>query len=476
MSDIIINFLWRLAERTGAQIVSFLVSIILARIIAPSDYGIIAIINVLLSFLQVFVDSGLGTALIQKREADQLDYSTVFIANILICIVTYILLFFEAPFLEIFFGIEDLALYFRVSGLGLLIAGLKNILQAYISKHMQFKKFFFATLFGTIVSAIVGVTMAINGMGIWALISQSLINTFIDTLVLWIVVKWRPSCQFSISRLGELFSFGWKVLVSALVITAYENIHSMVIGKKYSYEDLAYYDRGKRFPDIIIGNVNSSLDSVMFPAMSGNQSIESLRKLTQKSIRIATYVIAPMMIGMAAVGDTLISLLLTDRWLSAVPYLRIVCLTYIFYPLLTANQNAVKSLGLGRDYLKATIIKITASFICLIISMQFGVMAIALSLFASTFFSMIITSYPVSKKLEYNLVKQMTDISHILVLGLVMGIITWGIAMTGFPKVIMLFIQIGTGVLIYITGSKLFRFAEYDYIKNNIKKLLKFQS
>lgn len=283
------NLAWRFAERSGAQIVSFIVSIILARLLEPEAYGTIALITVFTTILQVFVDSGLGNALIQKKEADNLDFSTVFFTNIIMCVVLYILMFFLAPFIAAFYGDPQLTALIRVLCLTVIISGVRNVQQAYVSRNLMFKKFFFVTLGGTIGSAIIGIAMAYLGFGVWALVIQQVLNTLIGTIVLWITVKWRPEKKFSLARLRTLYSFGWKLLVSSLLDTIYSNIRQMIIGKMYSPSDLAYYNRGRQFPNIIVTNINASIDSVLLPTMSSEQEHkERVKVMTRRAITTST--------------------------------------------------------------------------------------------------------------------------------------------------------------------------------------------
>lgn len=281
------NLVWRFLERTGAQAVALVVSIILARILTPEDYGIIALITVFINILNVFVDSGLGTALIQKKNADDVDFSTVFFTNIIFCIVLYILIFFTAPFLASFYKKEELTAIIRVLSITILVSGIKNIQQAYISKTLQFRKFFFATLVGTIIAAIVGILLAFQGLGVWALVAQQLTNLIIDTILLWITVKWKPSFVFSFQRLKVLFSYGWKLLVSALLDVSYTNLRNLIIGKKYSSEDLAFYTKGELFPKAIVGNINNAIDSVLLPTMSEEQDDKiRIKQMTRQAINL----------------------------------------------------------------------------------------------------------------------------------------------------------------------------------------------
>ena len=259
------NRIWRFLERCGAQGVTFLVSIVLARLLDPSVYGTVALVTVFTAILQVFVDSGMGNALIQKKDADDLDFSSVFYFNLSACILLYVGMFFAAPLIASFYNMPDLTPVIRVSSLTLIISGVKNIQQAYVSSHLLFKKFFFATLGGTIGAAVIGIWMAWKGYGVWALVAQHLFNATLDTIILWVTVKWRPKRVFSLERLKGLFSYGWKLLVSALLDTGYNNLRSLIIGKLYTSADLAFFNRGKQFPNLVVTNINTSIDSVLLP-------------------------------------------------------------------------------------------------------------------------------------------------------------------------------------------------------------------
>lgn len=375
------SLLWRFLERCGAQGVTFLVTIVLAGLLAPEVYGLMALVTVFTAILQVFVDSGMGNALIQKKDADDLDFSSVFFFNLVMCIALYILLFFCSPLIATFYHNPELTSVIRVLGITLLISGVKNVQQAYVSRKLQFKRFFFATLGGTIGAALIGITLAYMGFGIWALVSQNLFNTMIDTVILWFTVRWRPKLLFSFERLKGLLRYGWKLLVSSLLHTFYLNLRTLIIGKLYMPADLAYYEKGQSFPTLIVSNINASIDSVLLPTMSGVQdSRESVKAITRRAIVTSSYLMWPMMVGLAVVAKPLVVLLLTEKWLEAVPFLQISCFALGLEPLQTANLNAIKAMGRSDIYLKLEIIKKSISILILLLSMHFGVKAIAVSL------------------------------------------------------------------------------------------------
>lgn len=467
------NLAWRLMERFGAQIVTFIVSIILARLLDPVVYGTIALVTVFTAILQVFVDSGFGNALIQKKDADDLDFSTVFYFNIVICVVLYILVFFFAPLIADFYGQADLVLIIRVVGLTLVISGVKNIQQAYVSRNMLFKRFFFATLGGTIGAAILGIVLAYLGFGVWALVAQSLFNLAIDTVILWITVKWRPKRMFSFIRLKSLFSYGWKLLVSSLLETGYKELCSLIIGKRYSSKDLAYYNRGQQFPNIIVNNINSSIDSVLLPTMSTEQDDKNrIKAMTRRAIKTSTYIMMPMMIGLAVCAEPIVRLLLTDKWLPAVFFLRIFCFSYAFYPIHTANLNAIKAVGRSDYFLRLEIIKKVIGLIAIIATMFISVEAMALSILVTTIASMIINSWPNKKLLNYSFTDQIKDMLPQIALSAFMGIVVYLIGLIGGNTLRIFVVQVVFGISIFFAGSYIFKLESYTYIINVAKSFL----
>lgn len=466
-SKTISGLFWRFAERCGAQLVSFIVSIVLARLLMPSDYGIIAMVTVFITISQVFVDSGMGNALIQKKNADDIDFSTVFYFNIFLCAIIYLILFFVSPLIAVFYKNPQLTPVLRVLSITVLISSLKNVQQAYVSKHMLFKRFFFATLGGTIAAAVIGIAMAYMGFGVWALIAQQLINAAIDTVILWLTVKWRPVRAFSFERLKGLFSYGWKLLVSSLIDTVYKNVRQLIIGKMYSSADLAYYNKGKQFPNFIVENVNSSIDSVLLPAMSEEQDdISHVKNMTRRSIKTSSYIIWPVMIGLAAVAEPLIRLVLTEKWLPCVPFLRVFCIMFAFQPIQTANLNAIKAIGRSDLFLKLEIIKKAIGVLIIILVVQYGVFAIAASLLLYSLVAQIINSWPNRKLLNYSYLEQIKDILPFVLLSCVMAAAVYPISFIGLNDVLTLALQIIVGATVYIGGSALFKMDSFRYILN----------
>lgn len=464
------NFFWRFFERCGAQGVTFIVSIVLARLLDPDVYGTVALVTVFTTIMQVFVDSGMGNALIQKKEADDLDFSSVFFFNMAVCSLLYLIMFIAAPFIAAFYKMPELTSVVRVLSLILIISGVKNVQQAYVSRNMQFKKFFFSTIGGTIGAAVVGIVMAYLGFGVWALVAQMLFNAAVDTIILWITVKWRPKMMFSFERLKALFSFGWKLLVSSLLDTVYNDLRQLIIGKLYSKNDLAFYNQGKKFPHLIVTNINTSIDSVLLPTMSKAQDDKNaVRSMTRRAIKTSTYIMMPVMIGLAVCAEPLVSLILTDKWLPCVLFLRVFCITYAFYPIHTANLNAIKAMGRSDLFLKLEILKKIIGLTAILITMWISVEAMAYSLLVTTLLNQIINSWPNKKLLGYSYLEQIKDMLPQIGLSLLMGAAIYLVQLAGFSNIYTLCIQIPLGMILYIALSKLLHIESFEYVISMLK-------
>ena len=468
------NLTWRLLERFGAQGVSFIVSIILARLLDPAVYGTIALVTVFTTIMNVFVDSGLGTALIQKKNADDTDFSTVFYFNLAMCTALYGLMFLASPLIAHFYERPELTAIIRVLSLSLVLSGIKSIQQSYISRHMLFKRFFFSTIGATVLSAVVGIVMAYRGFGVWALVAQTLTSNAVSTIILWGTVKWRPKLLFSWSRLKGLFSFGWKILVSSLLNTIYNDLRQLIIGKLYTTEDLAFYNKGHQFPQLVVANINTSIDSVLLPAMSEQQdNRERVKAMTRRAIKISSYIMMPMMMGLAVCAEPFIRLLLTEKWLPCVFFLRIFCFTMAFYPIHTANLNAIKAMGRSDMFLKLEIIKKIYGLAALFATMWISVEAMAYSLLVTTIISQIVNSFPNKKLLNYSYFEQIRDMLPTILISVIMGAVAFCVTLLSLGDFVTLIIQIPVGVIVYIACSAITKNESFLYILSVVKGYLK---
>lgn len=468
------NLMWRLLERFGAQGVTLVVSLILARLLDPDTYGTVALITIFTSILNVFVDSGLANSLIQKKNADDVDFSSVFYFNVLICCLLYIIMFVSAPAISRFYNKPEIVPMIRVLSLTLIISGIKNVQQAYVSKNMMFKKFFFSTLGGTLTASIIGIALAILGKGAWALIIQNITNLLMDTIILWLTVKWRPKLLFSWKRLKGLLSYGYKLLLVSLINNIYNECRQLIIGKMYSSSDLACYNQGNRFPQIIVQNLNTAIDNVVFSAMSAAQDeITEVRNMTRRSIRTGSFILAPLMVGMACVSKSVVLLILTDKWIACVPYLQIFCIMYLFTPIQTANLNAIKAIGKSGVFFIIDILEIGVGLIGLLVTMWFGPIYIASSMLICTILGLFINSFPNKKYLNYGIKEQIKDLLPNLLLAIVMGIIVYNINFLHLSPIVSLILQIPLGAIIYIGGAALLKLESFGYCLKILSELLK---
>ena len=466
------GIIWKFLERVGTQLVTVIVSLVLARILMPEDYGIVALVTVLIALCNVFVTNGLGSSLIQKKDADSLDFSTVFYTGLIVSAILYMLLFLSAPVIAHFYGNDLLSPVLRVMGLSLPVAAVNSVQQAYVSRRMIFRKFFFATLAGTVVSGAIGLTMAFSGCGVWALVGQYTSNVLVNTFTLFWIVRWHPKWEFSFSRLKGLLSFGWKLFVSGFLDTGYNELQSLVIGKKYSTEALAFYEKGREYPKFLATSVNTSFSAVLFSAMSKvKDDPEKVKYATRRSIRTCSYLLMPCMTGIACIAPVFTEVILGEKWLPMVPYMQMMCIVYAFWPIHTANLEALKAMGRSDLYLTLEIIKKTTGIVALIVSMQFGVFWIAFSMIITTFISAFVNAFPNRKLLKYGFGEQLLDILPNIGLSFMMGLSVYFLRYLPLPRLVVLGLQILLGISVYILVSFLFHSAEFAFLVSYIKRL-----
>ena len=465
------NLIWRFAERIGARLISVVVNLILARLLGTDQFGTVAVVLIITDILQVFVESGFGTALIQKKNADDLDFSSVFFFNITACVVLYALLFLLAPWISQLYHRPELLNIIRVVGLILIISGVRNVQQAYVARNMLFKRFFFATIGGTVCAAVVGIFMAYKGYGVWAYVAQYLVNNLVGTLILWFTVRWRPKAAFSPERLKGLFSFGWKLLASSLLNTVSEKLRPMIIGFRYTSADLALYNEGMIFPNLIVENVNSSIDSVLLPALSEQQdSTERVKQMTKHAICLSSYIMWPLMFGLFACARPLVSLVLGEEWLPCVPFIQIFSLYYAMYPIHTSNLNAIKAVGRSDIFLKLEVIKRVLDFALVIGTLFISVKAMAYGLLAEGVICLFINSYPNKKLCGYTFPEQLKDIMPSFLLAAGMCAAVFAVSLLHLGDLATLFIQVPFGAALYVAGSFILKLEPFQYLLEVVKQ------
>lgn len=457
-------------ERGGVQGIQFIVQIVLARLLLPEDFGVIAIVGVFISFSNVFIQSGLNTALIQKKNADEKDFSTVLFLSLGLAILLYLVIFFIAPLISEFYQEDQLIKILRVYSLVLFVGALNSIQNAYVAKYMLFKKLFFSSLISVVFSGVIGILCAFLEFGVWALIIQQLMNQISIFIALWFTLQWRPQLEFSPARVKTLFSFGWKVLVSNLIHVLYMDLRTLIIGKIYTSSALGFYNRGETFPKLIVSNIDGSIQSVMLPTFSAHQeNTNRIKGMVRRTIVTSAFLVFPSMIGLAAVAESLVELILTEKWLDSVQFLQIFCLTYAILPIQTVNLQAVTAMGRSDIALKLQIIKKTAGILILLISIPFGIHAIALGTAISALIAALVNIYPNSKLLNYSYIEQFKDIFPIIITSLLMGVLVNVINGWDIEVIFKLVLQIIVGLMFYLFISKLFRIESLDYLIDTLK-------
>lgn len=465
--------IWKLLERFGVQGSQFILQIILARILDPEHYGVLSIMVIFTTLANVFIQSGFNTALIQNKDVTEEDYSSVFWVTLGIAVLLYGVIFFTAPFIGAFYKMPDIVLPLRILALMLLPGALNSVQLAKISKEMNFRKVFFSNLAGILIAGGTGVVIAKLGGGLWALVAQTMLNIFVVCVVMTFTsgLKLRFVCNWK--RIIVLFRFGWKLLVSGLIDTLYQDLRSLVIGKKYDSGTLGYYNRGKNFPQFIINAVNGTVQSVMLPAMSASQEENgAVKTLTRNSITLSSYILFPLMAGLAGVATPLVTILLTDKWLPCVPYMQIYCFTMAFYPIHSCNLQAINAMGRSDIFLKLEIIKKTIGISSLIIAVFCfeSPIAIALTGVFTTVISSFINAYPNKKLIGYSYWEQIKDLLPSLLLALVMLGCVLLIGMLQLHVVLVLIIQIFAGVAVYVLGSIVLRLTPLRILLNILHK------
>ncbi len=473
-NTVISSLIWKFLERGGVQGVQFVLSIVLARLVSPDDYGVIALILVFIQIATVFIQSGFNTALIQKKDSDDTDFSSIFYLSLFVALLCYVVLFFAAPFIANFYKQEILTPVIRVISFTLFFGAVNSVQNAYVSKTMQFKRFFYSSMGAVLGSGIVGVILAYKGFGVWALVAQQLVRDILTCLILWFTVKWRPKFLFSFERVKILFSFGWKLLCSGLLDSIFRNAYSLIVGKVYDSQTLGYFNRGHQFPQVIATNLDGSIQSVMLPTLSANNdNVQEVKRITRRSISTSAFVLMPCMFGLAAVAEPLVKVLLTDKWLDCVPFLQLACISYALYPIHTANLTGINALGRSDIFLKLEIIKKCVTVLNILITLPLGIYAMAIGQVISGFISTFINAFPNKKLMNYSYFEQWKDLIPSFLLSLIMAGIVWSMNFLQIEPLILLILQIIVGIMIYILLSKLFKVEVYAYFINTIKGFVK---
>lgn len=465
------SFLWKLLERCSVQLVSVAVTILLARWLYPDDFGVIALILVFIAFAEVITDGGFNTALIQKKDADETDFSTIFYASVVIAVVMYFALFFSAPMISRFYEMESLTKVIRVLSLTLPFYVLNSIQRAYVAKEMLFDKLFVSSFVSVLISGIIGCVMALKGFGVWSLVAQKISNQALVTVTMWYTVKWRPVLRFSFNSFKTLFGYGWKIFMTNFIITLFVKIRHLIIGKLFTASNLAYFERGDLFPSYIGDNLISAVQSVLLPTLSEQQDdrarVKSMMRRSTKSTALLT---CPIMAGLFVAAKPLTILLLTEKWLPIVPFIQIMCVSNIFKPLTISNAEAIKAMGYSNIILKLEIIKKIVDVIILVVSCQIGLMAIAYGVALYNFLCIFINLYPNIRLLDYRIREQIADVFPSYLTAIIMALSIFWIGRLDMAPIFILLSELVMGAAVYVGLNYIFKIESFTYLYNFLFK------
>ncbi|MFA9192791.1 lipopolysaccharide biosynthesis protein [Flavobacterium sp. FBOR7N2.3] len=464
---------WSAVERFSVQVIQFVISIILARLVAPSEYGLIAMLTIFIAIAQSFVDSGFSSALVQKNNRTETDFSTVFYFNIAISLLVYGVLFLSAPYIALFYKEPLLELVCKWMGLSLLIQGLSVVQIAKLTVLLDFKTQAKASLIAVIISGLLGVCLAYYDYGIWALLLQSLVNNLLNTVFLWWFAKWVPKWIFSWHSLKTLFSFGSKLLLSGLLHTVYINLYSLVIGRKYTAMNVGYFNQSSlvaRFPSVsLMAIISRAIYPIQCEIKDEN---ELLNSSFIQYLRISCYFIFPIMIGIAVVAKPLILVLLTDKWLPMSNLLSVLCIAYMWNPIMVLNNQILNVKGRSDYFLKSEIIKKIAGIIILLVTIQFGLTIMCLGIFVYNILDMVIIIYYSKKVINIGYYEQFKSVFSIFLLSVAMGSIIYFSLLLISNAYLQLFLGVFIGFVSYLSLSKLFNMKEFNFLFLKLKNSL----
>lgn len=469
-SQAVKGVVWSAVERFSVQGIQFVLSIIIARLVAPSEYGLIAMLGIFLAIAQTFIDSGFSNALIQKKDRTEVDFSTVFYFNIVVSLVVYLILFLSAPYIALFYKEPLLDIITKWVGLNIIISALSIVQRAKLTIQLNFKTQAKASLIAVIVSGICGITMAYYGYGVWALVCQSLLNNLLNTLLLWSFTKWMPACIFSWQSFKKLFSFGSKLLLSGLLHTIYLNLYTLVIGRKYSAADVGYYNRSYSLAQYPSVNIVGVITRAIYPIQCEMQHEEGrLSSSFIQYLRMSCYVIFPLMVGLAVLSKPMVLVLLTDKWASMSELLSILCIAYMWYPVMVINNQMLNVRGRSDYFLKAEIIKKIVAIVILLLTMPLGLKILCFGILFYNILDMGIIIVFTKKVMSTGFRQQFQAILPIFLVSIGVGVVTHLFLLIISNVYIQLFGGFLIGVVCLAFFSFVFRIKEFGYLLSYLR-------
>lgn len=469
-SKTIKGIVWSAIERFSIQIIQFVVQIIIARLLVPKDYGLIGMLAIFIAIAQTFIDGGFANALIQKKNRNEIDYSTVFYFNFVVGLILSLIFFLSAGFISDFYKMPELKIVIKVMCINLIIISLQVVHKAKLSIEIDFKTQAKASLIGVFISGIVGIYMAYKGYGVWSLVVNIILNNLIQTALLWYFLKWKPLWIFSFDSFTKLFSFGSKILASNLLHTIYLNLYTMIIGKRFSATSLGYYTRADQFAQFPSSNITGILQRVTYPILSSIQDDdERLRNIYRQYVKLFAFIVFPLMLGLAAISKPFIILILTEKWLGVVPLLQILCVYYMWYPINAIHQNLMQVKGRSDLFLKLEFVKKIIGIGLLFISLPFGLNALAWSLVAYSLISLGLNTYYASRLIDFSIKNQLIDILRIFIISSIMAAVVYLINYLDLSNWLKIILAIASGAILYTAMAKIFRFDEINQLINLVR-------
>lgn len=457
---------WSFADSILGQGITFLVGLVLARLLTPDEYGLIGIITIFITVLNSIVDSGFSNALIRKQHTTQADYNTVFITNMVFSILMFVLLFFAAPAIATFFKRPELVNLTRVMGLVVIFNALSIVQNTILTKRLDFKTKTKASLISAVVSGIIGIGMAIKGFGVWSLVGQSLSRQLLNSCCLWFFNRWWPQLKFSLSSFKEMWSFGWKLLVSKLIDTTWKELYQVVVGKFYSPATLGQYTRGKQFAQILSANITSVVQRVSFPTLSEIQDDKTrLVNAYRKIIRTTMFVTTSLMFALAGVAHPFIYCLVGPQWEQAASFLPLICISMSLYPLHAINLNMLQVQGRSDLFLKLEIIKKAIAAVPILLGIFLSIYWMLIGTIISGIISFFLNSYYSGKMIGYSSLDQLKDILPFYGIGLLVAVSVYFFRFLPLSNYIVLAIQILTGIIVFLGICFVFKVNEYQDVK-----------
>jgi len=471
------GMIWSVSERFGLQIAHTIISIILARLLSPTEFGLIGMLVIFTSITQSIVDSGFGSALVQKKDATQTDSSSIFFFNLLVGILLAGVLFASAPLIANFFNQPILTSLTRVLSLNLIINGFSLVQFSLLRKAMAFKKHFAISIASALVSGVCAIVAAYNGLGVWSLVIQSLSNSLVQAILLWIVNKWRPTPEFSLASLKTMYSFGSKLLIAGMIETIFKNIYQTFIGKTYSAQDLGYYTRATTMQSATTVAPSMALGQAIFPIFSPYQDDNiTLRKAHSRTINMSMFLLVPFTIGLIAIAKPLFLFLLTEKWAESIPYFQLLCVVGVFFPVVVQNYNLLRIKGRSDLNLKLEIVKYVMTAIAIIATYKSGIIALLLGQIVVALISHVMVSHFAGKLVNYSLGDQSKAVFPILMTSLAMGLVMFYVGRLNISNNFVMFtLQIISGVIIYFMLNSIIKspeLAEYKTIAAHSIKTL----